>query len=256
MIQRIIALGWTGFLQLLRSRIYINLLAVNVLMIIAALVLDRLSAGEGARMLIDLGMTFGALVTVVMAATVTIVTLTTEIENKQIHLLLTRPIGRFEIILGKFVTVAILVFISNFIIGLVLWGMAIGIESRDPERIFWALNFVSMEGFTIAAVSIFFGVGSSSLMSATFTALIFIVGRLSGALKLLIDSGKFADFSDLFNFFYYLVPHLYLYDLTEWAHGAATPDASYLLQSVLSGCAYIGILIFFASLRLNKRDIY
>ena len=30
MIQRIIALGWTGFLQLLRSRIYINLLAVNV----------------------------------------------------------------------------------------------------------------------------------------------------------------------------------------------------------------------------------
>ena len=95
MIHRIFALGWTGFLQLLRSRIYINLLAVNFLMVVAALVLDRLSAGEGARMLIDLGTTFGALVTVVMAGTVAIVTMTAEIENKQIHILLSRPIARF-----------------------------------------------------------------------------------------------------------------------------------------------------------------
>lgn len=255
MIHRIFALGWTGFLQLLRSRIYINLLAVNFLMVVAALVLDRLSAGEGARMLIDLGTTFGALVTVVMAGTVAIVTMTAEIENKQIHILLSRPIARFEIVMGKFVTVAILVVISNFIIGLVLWGMAIGIESPEPMRIFWALNFLSMEGCIVAAVALFFGVASSSLMSATFTALVFIIGRLSGILKLLIDSGKFAEFSDLFNAAYYLVPHLYLYDLTEWAQGGPSPGSGFIGQALISGIGYIGILIFLATLRLEKRDI-
>ena len=82
--------------------------------------------------------------------------------------------------MGKFVTVAILVVISNFIIGLVLWGMAIGIESPEPMRIFWALkDFLSMEGCIVAAVALFFGVASSSLMSATFTALVFIIGGLS-----------------------------------------------------------------------------
>ena len=132
-----------------------------------------------------------------MAGTVAIVTMTAEIENKQIHILLSRPIARFEIVMGKFVTVAILVVISNFIIGLVLWGMAIGIESPEPMRIFWALNFLSMEGCIVAAVALFFGVASSSLMSATFTALVFIIGRLSGILKLLIDSGNCGTFRPL-----------------------------------------------------------
>ena len=94
MIRRILALGLTGFRQLLRSRIYINLLAANIFMVIAAFVLDRLSSGEGARMLVDLGMAFGSIVTAAMAATVAIVNLTAEIENKQIHLLLSRPISR------------------------------------------------------------------------------------------------------------------------------------------------------------------
>ena len=255
MIRRISMLSWTGFIQLLRSRIYINLLAANIFMVITAFILDRLSAGEGARMLIDLGMTFGALVTAAMAGTVAIVTLTAEIENKQIHLLLARPISRFELVIGKFLTIAFLVTISNLIIGLVLWGMAIGIQSPDPERLFFAINFLSIEGYIVVAVAILFGVGSSSMMSATFTTLFFILGRLSDVLKQLIESGKFADLSDVLNVAYYLVPHLYLYDLTEWAQGGAAPELTHILQSVVAGLSYIAILLFLASLRLEKRDI-
>ena len=139
MIKRIYMIGATGFLQLLRSRIYINLLAANVFMVLGAFVLDRLSAGEGARMLIDLGVAFGSLVTASMAATVAIVNLTAEIENKQIHLLLSRPISRFEIIAGKFLTVVFLVWVSNLIIGLVLWGMGVALLAPDPIRILWTL---------------------------------------------------------------------------------------------------------------------
>ena len=255
MIRRILVLGLTGFRQLLRSRIYINLLAANVFMVIAAFVLDRLSSGEGARMLVDLGMAFGSIVTAAMAATVAIVTLTAEIENKQIHLLLSRPVSRFEIVMGKFCTVVLLVVISNFIIGLVLWGMGVGIFAKEPMRIFWALMFLSLEGFTIGAVAIMFGVGSSSTMSATFTALIFILGRLSLMLKWLIDSGKFADLSALLNLAYYLVPHLYLFDLTDWAQGGALPELSYLIKGTLTGVCYIAAMLFIATIRLEKRDL-
>ena len=255
MIRRILALGLTGFRQLLRSRIYINLLAANIFMVIAAFVLDRLSSGEGARMLVDLGMAFGSIVTAAMAATVAIVNLTAEIENKQIHLLLSRPISRFEIIMGKFFTVVLLVVISNLVIGLVLWGMGVGILAKEPERIFWALMFLSLEGFTIGAVAIMFGVGSSSTMSATFTALIFILGRLSLMLKWLIDSGKFADLSALLNLAYYLVPHLYLFDLTDWAQGGELPEWSYLFQGTLTGLCYIAAMLLIATIRLEKRDI-
>jgi Cu-processing system permease protein len=255
MIQRIFMLSWTGFIQLLRSRIYINLLAANVFMVITAFILDRLSAGEGARMLINLGMSLGSLVTAVMAGTVAIVTLTTEIENKQIHLLLARPITRFEIIIGKFFTIAFLVTISNFIIGLVLWGMAIGIQSPHPERLFIAINYLSIEGYIVVAIAILFGIGSSSMMAATFTTLFFILGRLSDVLKQLVDGGKFADLSDLLNVAYYLVPHLYLFDLTDWAQGGPAPESTYIIQSVLAGLSYVAILLFLASLRLEKRDI-
>ena len=255
MSRRIFALGLTGFKQLVRSRIYINLLAANVFMVLAAFVLDRLSSGEGARMLVDLGLAFGALVTSAMAATVAIVTLTGEIENKQIHLLLARPISRFEIVVGKFSTVALLVLVSNFIIGAVLWLLGVVIHAPNPERVFGAMMFLSFEGFTVGSIAILFGVGSSSTMSATFTTLFFILGRLSLMLKWLVDSGKLADLSMLFNGVYYLVPHLYLFDLTEWAQGGPSPDAGSLLQGALSGMCYIIVLLVLATFRLEKRDI-
>lgn len=255
MIMRVLALGATGFLELVRSRVYLNLLVAGIGLVLAALAFDRLSAGEGARVLTDMGLAFSSLVSAALAGTMAIVTVTREIETKQVHLLVARPILRAEFVLGRFVTTALLVLLSNGVLGLVLGGLA-GALGGHPERVLFASLFVSFEGFIVAAIAVFFGVGSSSTMSAVFTTTLFVLGRLTLALKALLDRGALEGvFEPVFRGAYLVLPHLGCFDLTSWAHGDAAPGAVTVLQAALYGAAYTAALLAFATFRFERRDL-
>lgn len=255
MLARIFAIGSLGFLQLVRSRIYLNLLVAGIALVTAALALDRLSGGEGARVLVDLGLAFSSLVVVALAATTAIVTVTREIETKHVHLFVARPISRSELVLGRFTTTALLVLSANLVLG-VLLGVLVGASGGEPFPALFAVLFSSFEGLIVAAIAVVFGVGSSSTMSAVFTTTLFVLGRLTLPLKELLDAGKLSGpIEPLMQGAYHVLPHFFSFDLTAWAHGEGTLDVATLAQSALYALVYTGALLALASFRFQRRDL-
>lgn len=256
MIGRVLALGAAGFLQLVRSRVYLNLLVAGVALVLAALAFDRLSAGEGGRVLVDVGLAFVSLLSALLGGVVAITTVTREIESKQIHLLVARPMRRGEIVAGRFTTAALLVVVTNALLGLLLWGLLSGLGFDRGAASFAAALYASFEGFIVAAIAIFFGVGSSSTTSATFTATLFVLGRLTLSLRELLDAGKFsAPLSSLLEGVYAVLPHSFVFDLTTWARASEPVAAAMLLQGAVYGVCYCGAFLCFATLRLGRRDL-
>ena len=94
MIERITYLTWVGFLQLVRSRVYLNVLVAGIALVVASLVLDELSIGAGGRVLLDSGCAFVAIVVATLAGTLAVTALTRDLETKHAHLILSRPISR------------------------------------------------------------------------------------------------------------------------------------------------------------------
>lgn len=256
MTKRILVLAAIGFLQLMRSRMYLNILVAGVALVAVAVGVDELSSGQGDRVLLNVGLALISIIVAVLAVVTGVGTITREIESKQIHLVLARPIHRFEIVLGRFFTVAALVVASNIILGAVLGVTIALVDSPDGDRAFLAAVFSSFEGCLVAAFAIFFGTSSSSTVSTLFTVTIFLLGRLSPLLYDLIQRGKFqAPLSTVLDGIYVALPHFFKFDFTMWARRAASVDASEILSTSLYGIVYIAALLAFASFKLERRDL-
>lgn len=255
MITRITALGLMGFLQLLRSRIYLNLLVAGVGLVLSAFLLNELAGGDGPRVLIDLGLAFIALLTSALAGIVAIVTMTREIETKQVHHILARPVHRAEVVLGRFLTAALLILASTVTLGLILGATAEASLAGSGGPVVAAAVFSSFEALIVAAAALVFGVGSSSTMSAVFTTTVFLLGRLTLALRELLDAGKLDAAKPVLEAAYAALPHFFSFDLSAWARGSAPFDGTEVAQAAAYGVCYAAALLAFACFRLQRRDL-
>lgn len=255
MIGRVLTIGWFGFLQLWRTRIYLNLLVASVALTGASLALYELSGGEGGRVLIDLGLAFIALMTSATAGIVAIVSLTREIETRQVHLFLARPISRAELVLGRFVTTAVLVVLTTGLLSALLAGITAVVWPPHAGAVLGAGLFSMGEALLVAALALVFGTGSSSTMSAVFVTTIFVLGRLTLPLRELIDAGKLDFARPVFEAAYAVLPHLFAFDLSAWARGQETLDVGAAAVSAAYGAAYIAALLLLAIWRLDRRDL-
>jgi ABC-type transport system involved in multi-copper enzyme maturation permease subunit len=255
-IRRIFAIAAAGLIELIRSRIYLNLLVAGIALVASALILDRLAGTEVGRVIVDLGLSFIALLVAVLAGTTMIIALTRELETKRIHLIVGRPIARFEIVIGRFLTIAVLVLVSNLVLGGLLAGIGVGIGLENTHRILFAAMFASFEGFIVAAIAAFFGVGSSSTMSAVFVTAIFMAGRLTSALESVIAQGKLdGPIRPVMEVVQRVLPQLPIFDVTEYARGAATLSFADAAVAAGYGVLYCAGLLLLASFRLERRDL-
>jgi ABC-type transport system involved in multi-copper enzyme maturation permease subunit len=254
-IGRVLAIGTSGFRQLWRTRVYLNLLVAGIALTIASLAFNELGGGEGARMLIDLGLAFIALLTSALAGVVAIVSVTREIETKQVHLFLARPIARGELVVGRYLTVVFLIALAATVLSLLLTAITAVVAPELAARTLAAGLFSMFEAMLVAAIAIVFGVGSSSTMSAVFTTTVFVLGRLTLALRELLDAGKLESARGLFEGVYLVLPHFFAFDLTQWANGGEAPLLLSLAQSAAYGLLYAAALLAFAIWRLNRREI-
>ncbi|MCC7070099.1 MAG: hypothetical protein IT383_02185 [Deltaproteobacteria bacterium] len=252
--RQIASLAWAGVLQLLRTRVYLNILVAGVALVGAALAFDRMSAGEGGRVLLDVGSAFIALLVAVLAGVVSITAVTREIETKVASVVTARPLARVDYVLGRFGTAVGLVLLSNLCLGGLLGGVLWLSGAPHAALSFGVVLFASFEALIIAAIAIFFGVGSSSTMSALFTTTIFVLGRLTEELGRLIERGRFGDATPLLKGVHAVLPHLPAFDLTPLAHGVTSSPAD-LAQRAAYGALYAGAFLLAAAFRFSRRDL-
>jgi ABC-type transport system involved in multi-copper enzyme maturation permease subunit len=254
MMTRILALTWAGFLHLVRSRVYLNLVVAGIFLVAAAKAFDELSAGAGGRVLLDVGCAFVSLTVAALAGALSITVLTRDIETKHVHLLAARPVTRAEIVVARFCTIALLVLVANLTLGGILSVMLWAVGFPHAGIALAACVFASLEGLIIAAIAVFFGVASSSTMSAIFTTTLFVLGRLSGELSTLLERGHFGAATSVMRGVYLALPHLSAFDLTPLAHGTVM-SAAHIAQVALYGLAYAAAFLIGACVRFTRSDL-
>ena len=179
--------------------------------------------------------------------------MTREIETKQIHLVLARPVSRASILLGRFFTIALLVVTANLVLGGMLSLLLLATGHTDIIRAFVAVQFAGLEGFIVGAIALFFGVGSSSTMSALFTTTIFVLGRLTLPLYEILQTDRFSGpLKSVLTGVYWVLPHFSAFDATTWARTGKSFD---WLTGTVYGALLLVCLLAFAAFRLERRDV-
>jgi len=257
-LSRTSAIARNAFREAVRDRVLYNLVIFALLLIAGAIFLGELSAGQEAKIIVDLGLSAILLFGVFIAIFVGVGLVYKEIERRTLYAILAKPVGRGEFLLGKYLGLSLTLLVNVLIMGVGL-SLALIFVKRgfDPLviRIWPAILLIYVELTILTGVALFFSSFSSPALSALLTFFVFVIGHFSADLKTLAHSMGSAPARWLFAGLYYLLPNLANYNIiTPAAHGVS-PDPVSVLMAIVYGLVYVGVLLAATTLVFRRRNL-
>jgi len=174
------------FREAVRDRVLYNLIAFAVLMCGASILVGQISIGIERLVVINLGLTAISLFGVVIAIFIGIGLVSKEIEKRTLYTVLSRPVQRWEFIVGKFFGLAGTLVVNTFFMAigvfLALLYVSQGLQAADGW-VLVALYFIVLQFLIITALALFFSSFSSPLLSAVFAFSLFVIGSFAEDLR-------------------------------------------------------------------------
>ncbi len=186
MINRISSIAANTFREAVRDRVLYNLIAFALLISGAAILVGQISINIEKIVVINLGLTAVSLFGVLIAIFVGIGLVSKEIEKRTLYTMLSRPVRRWEFIVGKFFGLAGTLLVNTFCMGigvfLALWYVAHHLQGADGW-VLVALYFIVLQFVIVTALALFFSSFSSPIMSAVFAFALFVIGSFADDLR-------------------------------------------------------------------------
>ncbi len=250
---RILSIAINTFRENLREKLLYNLLFFALLMIGSSILLSRITLGDYHRLILDLGLASINLFGVLIAIFVGIGLVSKEVDRKTIYTIVSKPIPRYEFLLGKYCGLVITLF-ANTIVMVV--GLLIVLQVMDvpiTSLVFKSLALIFLELMVITAVAVLFSTFTSATLSAIFTLAVYVIGHLSADLKEFAK--KLDDVSQVaVNAIYYTLPNLERFNLKGHVIHHLDFGMADMALTLAYGLTYAAFLLLLASVIFQRRD--
>ena len=254
---RISTIAFNTFREAVRDRVLYNLIIFALIMIGASLLMGQITIGVHRQLLINLGLTAISVFGVLIAIFIGIGLVSKEIDKCTLYTVLTRPVQRWEFILGKFYgLVGTLVVNAGFMtIGffLALLYLMRGL-GRGDLNILVAIYFILLQFMIVTAVALLFSSFSTPIESAVLTFAVFVVGSFSEDLR------GFAQMAKGVSHYFavgmsYLIPNFSALNvISSVAHDVPVTGQLILLNSAYA-FTYAAAVLCAAALIFQRRDM-
>jgi ABC-type transport system involved in multi-copper enzyme maturation permease subunit len=174
------------FREAVRDRVLHNLIAFAVLMSAAAILVGKISIDIERLVVINLGLTAVSLFGIVISIFIGIGLVSKEIEKRTLYTVLSRPVRRWEFILGKFFGLAGTLAVNTFFMAIGVFGALLYVSQHFQRADAWllvALYFIILQFIIITALALLFSSFSSPLLSAVFAFSLFVIGSFAEDLR-------------------------------------------------------------------------
>jgi ABC-type transport system involved in multi-copper enzyme maturation permease subunit len=251
---KIRAIAFNTFKEAIRDRILYVLLFFSVVCIIFSRVLALLTVGDRVKVIKDVGLAsisiFGTLVAILIGTGLVY----KEIEKRTIYTLISKPIHRYQFLLGKFFGLALTLFTMLSLMSLFFLALVFFHTFSIEWDLLFAIYFIYIELLFITAVAILFSCFSTPILSSIFSLSFYLIGHLSWGLTTLIEKMNPGFGKSLAQFFYIFLPDLEKFNFrTEIVHNLPIPS-DFFLFSTLYGLAFTLFILTLATLIFRKRD--
>ncbi|MDT7688389.1 MAG: hypothetical protein QOE46_1148 [Acidobacteriota bacterium] len=254
---RVAAIARNTFREAVRDRVLYNLVLFVLLLTGGAVFLGELSAAQEAKIVVDMGLSGVLLFGVFIAIFVGVGLVYKEIERRTIYAIFSKPVGRGEFLLGKYLGLCLTLAVNVAVMGA---GVSLALlyvrRGWDPLALYiWpALALIYVELMILVAVALLFSSFSTPALSALLTFFVFVIGHFSAELKSLSTTMGGAGARVLFTALYYLLPNLSNYAYITAASHGETPTAANFCGAVLYGLVYITVLLAASTLIFKRRN--
>ena len=248
-----LSIALNTFRENLRDKLLYNLLIFALLMIGSSLLLMTLTLGEFHRLILDIGLGSINFFGVLIAIFVGIGLVSKEIEKKTIYTIISKPVARYQFLLGKYMGLSLTLLVNTAIMAVGLLAVLYFQDVPIHLVLFKALGTIFLEFMVVTAVALFFSTFTSATLSAIFTLAIFVIGHLTTDLR---TFGQKMDAvgRGILDGIYYLLPNLERFNLKGHVTHQLDVSGNDLLLIATYGVVYTAFLLILASVIFQRRD--
>jgi ABC-type transport system involved in multi-copper enzyme maturation permease subunit len=254
---RVAAIARNTFREAVRDRVLYNLVLFVLLLTGGAIFLGELSAAQESKIIVDMGLSAMLMFGVFIAIFVGVGLVYKEIERRTVYAIFSKPVGRGEFLLGKYLGLCLTLAVNVAVMGagVTLALLYVGGGWSPLVLNIWpAVALVYVELMILVAVALLFSSFSSPALSALLTFFVFVIGHFSADLKTFAATVGGTGARLLFGALYYLLPNLSHYAYITAASHGRTPTPAAFLGALLYGLVYIAVLLAAATLVFKRRN--
>lgn len=242
------------FRELIRNKLFSLIGVFGATFIILSFLLETLSLGEVKRMIFDFGMSFIEITGVFVVLFIGGQMIYREIEGRTIYLMLSKPISRGSILLGKFFGFAMALAI---ILGLLSTLLSILLVMKDAQLdiiYFLAILGIYIKFLSLLAIILFFSTFVSPMVAMFVTGGIYFIGH--GVSEILAFAARkwMTELLYLGKWLALLFPNYSILNLKN----IVDTDAPILLSNWLTGYGlqvlYIVVILYLGTLIFSRKS--
>lgn len=261
---QIFAIAATTLGESIRRRVLLIILLVGVAFLIVSPSLSQLTPRGERQVLIDMTLGILKITAAILAVTLTVYLLPNEVERRTIYTILSKPVQRYQFLLGKFLgSVSALALMIGLMAIVLLVAFAIQqntFSMKDLGPLIRAPFMLIFQMMLLAALAMFFSTLVTPIINFFLTGMVYVFGTLLNPFFRSIESGEGS--SELIAFFgkvaHYALPNFQNVDISA---GAASEqqlrgnEAIYMVNGIIYAIVYTSILIVLAVLVFDRKEV-
>jgi ABC-type transport system involved in multi-copper enzyme maturation permease subunit len=183
---RLSAITLNTFREAVRDRVLYNLILFVLLLVASAPLFSEISIGMERLILVNVGLSSISLFGVIIAIFIGIGLVSKEIEKRTLYTILSRPVRRWEFIVGKYFGLMLTLVVNA---GLMTLGFYIALFITDralkpaDALMLVSVYFSVLEFLVMTAITLLFSSFSTPIFSAIFSFALFVIGTFAEDLR-------------------------------------------------------------------------
>lgn len=188
-LNRIWAIALNTFREAARIRVLYGIVVLVIGANLFAIVLGEMSVREEARVARDVGLAgislFGSLTAIFLG----VFLLYTEVQRRTIHAIVSKPIERWEFVVGKYLGMALVLSVLVALFAVAMVAMLVSQDVGVSPAVVRAIVLAWCEVLTVAAIAIFFSSFSTPFLSGIFALAMWVIGRVTPDIEAAMREG-------------------------------------------------------------------
>jgi ABC-type transport system involved in multi-copper enzyme maturation permease subunit len=251
---RVWVLALNTYREAVRDKLLYNLLLFAGLMIASSILLAQLQIGKDERIYRDVGLGAIAFFGVLIAIFVGINLVYREISTKTVYTMLSKPVRRWEFILGKYLGLLSLLAVEVAIMSACFLGVLVWKGSEFSMGLVWAIGMIYLELALVTAIAMFFSSFTSPYLAGMFTVALWIIGHLLADLRAFGQHSDIAGLKELLEALYWTLPNLDRLDFKADAAAGNPIELARASMAALYALLYSFVLMSGAVVLFQRRD--
>lgn len=237
-----------------RRKIFTVTLLMMFLVAGMGLISNPFTIGTESRLMRDLALFFIQLYLIFFGMALGATALPNEIERKTLYAFLSKPIGRGQVLWGKFLAISVLVFANSLVLGLLLL-LVLKVSTGEIHAIILAAALLSgLESMVTAGFCILFSTFMTLPVTLASVVLLYVAGALSHVYVSSLTAGN-----PIMRFVLVhlksVLPYFDYFSIRSAATHNYPVSPAYLVMTIAYGCLYIVLVMRLAEAVFSWKDL-